>query len=97
MAGERAQRPRGDALHQRVARIVVAEATDDGERLGWADEGRVPTCYPAAVQAERRPKPIEGEPHHDASCIGIVGKHVTHRDGVVPNVIREGEHDVILL
>ena len=35
--------------------------------------------------------------HHHSACVLVVGKHVTHRDGVVPNVIGEGEHDVILL
>ena len=96
MAGERAQRPRGDALHQRVGRIVVAQATADGEGRGRADERRVATCYPAPVQAERRPKPVESEGHDNAACVGIVGQHVTHCHGIIICVVGEGDHDVVL-
>ena len=96
MAGERAQRPRGDALHQRVDRIVVAQATGDGEGLGRAHERRVPTRHPAPVQAERRPRPVEGEAHDNAACIGVVGQHVTHRHGIIICVVGEGDDDVVL-
>ena len=96
MAGERAQRPRGDALHQRVGRIVVAQATGDGEGRGRAEERRVTTRYPAPFQAVRRPRPVEGEADDNAACIGIVGQHITHRHGIVICVVGEGDHDVVL-
>ena len=96
LAGQGAQRPRGDALHQRVGRIVVAQATGDGEGRGRADERRVTTRYPAPVQAERRPRPVEGEGHDDAAHIGVVGQHVTLRHGIIICVVREGGHDVVL-
>ena len=96
MAGERAQRPRGDALHQRVGRIVVAQATGEGEARGRANERRVPTRYPAPLQAERRPRPVEGEGHDNAACICVVGEHVTHGHGIIICVVREGDHDVVL-
>jgi hypothetical protein len=35
--------------------------------------------------------------YHYSARVLIIRKHVTHRDGVVPNVIGEGEHNVILL
>lgn len=35
--------------------------------------------------------------HYHSAGVLVVGKHVTHRDGVVPNVIRECEYNVILL
>ena len=91
-----AQRPRGDGLHQRVGRIVVAQATGDGEGRGRAVERRVPTRYPAPVQAERRPRPVEGEGHDNAACICVVGQHVTHRHGIIIWVVREGDDDVVL-
>ena len=96
LAGERAQRPRGDALHQRVGRIVVPQATIDGEGRGRADERRVPIRHPAPVQAERRPRPVEGEAHDNAACVGVVGQHVTHRHGIIIRVVREGDDDVVL-
>jgi hypothetical protein len=35
--------------------------------------------------------------YHHSACVFIVGKQVAHGDSVVPSVIREGEHNVILL
>src|SRR5206468_5163567 len=68
MPEEGAQRPSGDALHQRVARIVGAKATVGEVGRARVERG-VPTSYPAPRQAERRPKPVEVEAHHDAACI----------------------------
>lgn len=94
MAEEGAQRPSGDALHQRVARIVGAQAT--GAEVGRTRVERgITTRYPAPVQAERRPKPVEVEAHHDAACIGVVGQHVTHPHGISIRVVGEGYHDVV--
>ena len=94
MPEEGAQRPSGDPLHQRVARIVGAQAT--GGEVGRAHvERRVPTRYPAPRQAERRPKPVEVEAHYNAACIGVVGQHVTHRRGIIIRVVGEGHYDVV--
>jgi len=96
MAEERAQRPSGDSLHERMAHIKGAEAT--GAEVGRASvERRVPTSYPAPVQAERRAKPVEVEAHHHAACIGVVGQHVTHPHGISIRVVGEGYHDVVRL
>ncbi|PYK66607.1 MAG: hypothetical protein DME50_04915 [Verrucomicrobia bacterium] len=94
MAEEGAQRPSGDALHQRVGRIIGAQAT--GGEVGRADvEGCVPTGHPAPVQAERRAKPVEVEAHDDAARIGVVGQHVTHPHGISIRVVGKGHDDVV--
>ena len=47
--------------------------------------------------ATRRRSPGEGAHYHHSAPVLVVGQHVTHRYGVVPRGIGEGEYDVVLL
>src|SRR3954468_3073972 len=51
MAGERAQRPRGDALHQRTARMVVARQLV----MGTVGAGLTDGVYPPVIQRPCKP------------------------------------------
>jgi hypothetical protein len=96
MAEEGAQRPSGDVLHQRVSRIVGAQAIV--AKVGRAHvEWTVTTRYPAPVQTERRAKPVKVETYDDAACIGVVGQHVTHPHGIGIRAVGEGDDDVVRL
>ena len=97
MAVEGAQRPCGDALHQRVVRIVGAQATVGEVDRPALDKWAVSARLPAPLQAEGRAIPVEVEAHDDAACIGVVGQHITHRNGIRIRAVGEGDDDVVRL
>ena len=86
------------SLHQRVGWVsdvgcVVGEV---GLRSGVVRG--VSASHPPSRQVPATPVvPSEGTHYYYSARILVVSQHVTHRYGIVPEVVGEGEHDVVLL
>ena len=81
------------SLHQRIGRIGDVGGVVGGEEYIGRVVGTVPAGQPPSLQVPSV-RPGEAPHYHHSAPVLVVGKHVTHRDGVVPNVIGEREHDV---
>ena len=58
----------------------------------------VPASDPPSREEPRTPAvPGEGAYYHDTASVLVVSQHVPHPCGVAPTVVREREHDLVLL
>ena len=78
-----------------MTRIVRAKATVAEVSGATFNEWAIPTGLPTTLQPKRRAKPVKVEGHNNATRIGIVGQHVTHRRRIAIGAIGEGHHDVV--
>ena len=78
-----------------MGHVIGPQTRGDEVSRATFNERTIPTGLPTTLQPKRRPKPVKVEGHNNATRIGIVGQHVTHRRRIAIGAIGEGHHDVV--